>query len=108
MSDMGTFRIEIEIENPLKPGRRQPLANVLVDTGAELSSLPASLLESLGIVRRKLVRLRQADGSALERWVVPALVYAAGASTVDEVIVGEPNDMKLLGCQFLEGLHLRI
>jgi hypothetical protein len=36
-SDMGTFRIDIEIENPARPGARRRLSSVLVDTGAELS-----------------------------------------------------------------------
>ena len=62
MPDMGTFRIDIEIENPARAGRRAALGHVLVDTGAELSWFPAEVLESLGIERRKLVQFRQADG----------------------------------------------
>lgn len=41
MTDMGSFRIDIEIENPARPGTRVPLRNVLVDTGAELSAFRA-------------------------------------------------------------------
>lgn len=108
MPDMGTFRVDVEIQHPWKPERRELLSNVLVDTGAELSCLPAAVLESLGIERRKQVWLRQADGSVFERWIGPALVHAAGTSTIDEVIFGEPNDIKLLGCHSLEGLNLRI
>lgn len=108
MSDMGTFRVDIEIQHPWKPGRREVLTNVLVDTGAELSCFPTTLLESLGIDRRKQIWLRQADGSIFERWIGPALVHAGGTSTVDEVIFGEPSDIKLLGCHSLEGLNLRI
>src|SRR5205823_14491261 len=38
MSDaMGTFRIDVAVENPAQPGRRVELRAVLVDTGAELS-----------------------------------------------------------------------
>ena len=37
--DMGTFRVDIELENPARPGQRLVLRSVLVDTGAELSSL---------------------------------------------------------------------
>ena len=108
MSDMGTFRIQIEIENPFKPGRRELLTNVLVDTGAEFSCLPAAVLESLGVEKRKMVRLRQADGSVLERWLGAAFVYAAGTSTLDEVIFGGPSDIQLLGAHSLEGLNVRI
>lgn len=38
--DMGTFRVDVEIENPARRGARQTLRNVLVDTGAELSWVP--------------------------------------------------------------------
>ena len=106
--EMGTFRIAVEIENPVRTGERRTLASVLVDTGAELSWFPAPILEALGIARRKVVRFRQADGTALERWTGPAFVYAGGTSTVDEVVFGEPNDMVLLGARSLEGLNLRI
>ena len=108
MSDMGTFRIDIEIENPVRPGERRALRSVLVDTGAELTWCPEEMLESLGIARRKLVRFRQADGSVLERWTGPAFVYAGGTSTTDEVVFGEGSDMVLLGARSLEGLNLRV
>jgi len=31
--DMGTFRVDVEIENPARPGERRTLSAVLVDTG---------------------------------------------------------------------------
>ena len=109
MSDeMGSFRIEVEIENPARPGHRQRLSGVLIDTGAELSWVPAGVLESLGIERHKRWRFRQADGSVLERWAGPAWIYAVGTSTVDEVVFGEPGDLVLLGARTLEGLNLRV
>lgn len=49
--EMGTFRVDVEVENPLRPGERQVLRGVLVDTGAELSWFPTEELESLGIER---------------------------------------------------------
>ena len=106
--DMGTFRIDIEIENPAAPGRREVLRNVLVDTGAELSWFPASVLEPLGIQRRKVWHFRQADGTVLARSTGAAFVYAGGTWTADEVVFGEPNDLILLGARSLEGLNLRI
>ena len=105
---MGTFRIDIEIENPARQGFRRAVAGVLVDTGAELSWIPADLLESLGIERRKLWRFRQADGTILERWAGWAGVYAAGTSTIDEVVFGEPGDLVLLGARTLEGFNYRV
>ena len=106
--DVGTFRIDVELENPAAAGRRARVGNVLVDTGAELSWFPAGVLESLGVERRKLWRFRQTDGTVLERWAGPAFVYAAGTSTTDEVVFGEPGDLVLLGARSLEGLNLRV
>ena len=47
MSDqMGTFRIDIELENPARSGARAAVRQVLVDTGSELSWVPAAILAS--------------------------------------------------------------
>jgi predicted aspartyl protease len=109
MSDeMGTFRVDVEVENPIRPGQRQVLRSVLVDTGAELSWFPAELLESLGIERRKIWHFRQADGTVLARWTGWGSLYLAGTTTVDEIVFGERGDLTLLGSRSLEGLNLRI
>jgi hypothetical protein len=47
-----------------RPGERRRVENVLVDTGAELSWVPAPILESLGIERHDRWRFRQADKDA--------------------------------------------
>jgi len=109
MSDtMGTFRVDLEIENPARPGQRVELRNVLVDTGAELSWIPAEVLESLGIERKKIWRFRQAGGTVLERSTGYAIVHVVGTETIDEVVFGEPGDLALLGAHSLEGLNLRV
>lgn len=106
--DMGTFRIDVALENPAAPGRRREFTGVLVDTGAELTVLPAPALEALGIERLKDVRFRQADGTVFERAIGSARVYAAGTVTTDDVVFGEPGDLLLLGARSLEGLNVRI
>ncbi|HEX9580328.1 MAG TPA: hypothetical protein VF970_04405 [Gemmatimonadales bacterium] len=108
LGDMGTFRVDLEIENPARPGKRRALQSVLVDTGAELSWFPKDLLESLGIERVKVWRFRQADGTVLSRWTGGASVHLAGIRTLDEVVFGQPGDLVLLGARSLEGLNLRI
>ena len=108
MSDMGTFRTDVELENPAQSGERRLVSNVLVDTRSELSWIPAPALESLGIKRFKLWRFRQADGTALERWAGAAILYAGGTLTLDEVVFGEPGDLILLGARTLEGLNLLV
>jgi len=106
--EMGSFRVDIEIENPARPGERRTLTSVLVDTGAELSWVPAVILDSLGIARHGQWRFRQADGSIIERQVGGAFVHLAGKQTTDDLVFGEPGDLVLLGSRTLEGLNFRV
>ena len=106
--DIGTFRVDVEIENPARPGERRSLKSVLVDTGAELSWVPAEILESLGIERHNTWHFRQADGTILERRTGAAFMHVSGKRTVDDVVFGEPGDLVLLGSRTLEGLNFRI
>jgi predicted aspartyl protease len=108
MSQMGTFRIDVSVENPAQPGVRRNFAGVLVDTGAELSLFPTPALEALGVERLKQLRFRQADGSVLIRWTGSARIYAAGTVATDDVVFGEAGDLTLLGARSLEGLNLRV
>src|SRR5438045_3960218 len=100
--NMGTFRVDITLENPARPGERRSVQSVLVDTGAELSWIPAAVLDALGIERYATWRFRQADGS--ERWTGPAFVHVAGKRTTDDVA----GDLILLGSRTLEGLNFRV
>ncbi len=106
--DMGSFRVDIEIENPSRPGERREVRSVLVDTGAELSWIPAPVLESLGIARYRIARFRQATRTIVERSVGGARVHVAGNSTMDDVVFGEPADTVILGSRTLEGLNFQI
>ena len=107
-NDMGTFRVDIEVENPARPGQKRTLRSVLVDTGAELSWVPTELLESLGVARNNQWRLRQANGTVLERWTGIVVITVAGKRTGDDVVFGEPGDLTLLGSRSLEGLNFRV
>jgi predicted aspartyl protease len=106
--EMGTFRVDIEIENPATPGARRRLEKMLVDTGAELSWVPAVLLQSLGVERNQVWRFRQADGTVLTRWTGSVAIHLAGKRAADEVVFAEPSDLVLLGSRTLEGFNLRV
>ncbi len=106
--DMGTFRVDVEIENPARPGAKRTLRSVLVDSGAELSWVPGDVLESLGVERNRKWSFRQADGTVLERWTGIVVIGVAGKRTGDDVVFGEPGDLVLLGSRTLEGLNVRI
>src|SRR5262245_28171733 len=109
MSDqMGTFRVDVVVENPARPSARRTVPSVLVDTGAELSWIPAEVLDSLGIERYAKWRFRQADGTILERWTGPAFLHVAGKRATDDVVFGERGDLVLLGSHSLEGLNFRV
>jgi predicted aspartyl protease len=106
--NLGTFRVDIEIENPARPGERRAVRSVLVDTGAELSWVPAEVLQSLGVEHNNRWRFRQADGTVLERWTGIVVLSLAGKKTGDDVVFAEPGDLVLLGARTLEGLNLRV
>jgi predicted aspartyl protease len=109
MSDeMGTFRVDLEIENPARPGAKRLVRSVLVDTGAELSWVPAEVLESLGVERNNKWYFRQANGTVLERWTGTVVVAVAGKRAGDEVVFGEPGDLTLMGSRTLEGFNFRV
>jgi predicted aspartyl protease len=105
---MGTFRTNVELANPLFAGDRVVVKGALVDTGAALSWFPGELLASLRVDRVKLWHFRQADGSVLARWTAAVQVRVGDTSTIDEVVIGEPGDLVLLGARSLEGLNLRV
>jgi predicted aspartyl protease len=107
-NDMGSFRVDVELENPARPGQRRTVRSVLVDTGAELSWVPAEVLESLGVERNNQWHFRQADGTVLERWTGIVIVSVAGRRTGDDVVFGGPGDLVLLGSRTLEGLNFRV
>lgn len=105
---MGTFRTDLEVQNPAAPARRLTVRDALVESGSELTWIPARELEDLGVERAKRLRFRLADGRVLERWVGVAVIHAAGTWTGDDVVFAEPGDSVLLGARTLEGLNVRV
>ena len=107
MSDMGTFRTTIEVEN-LRVGQRRIVEGALVDTGSEYTCIPSPILESLGIKPEVPLTFRLADGRTLERRLGMAIVHVEGRKAPDWVVFGEPGDIVLLGAHSLEGLNYRV
>jgi len=105
---MGSFRVDVELENPARPGQRRTVRSVLVDTGAELSWVTGQVLESLGVEHNNRWLFRQADGTILEPWTGSVLVSVAGKRAADEVVFGQQGDLVLLGSRTLEGLNFRV
>src|SRR5438067_13177618 len=101
--DMGTLRVDVEIENPARPGDRRTLQAVLVVTGAALSWVPADLLDALGVQRHYQWLFRQADGTLLDRWTGRVSMHVAGQVAGGAAVTGEAGDLVRLGSCHREG-----
>src|SRR6187397_3531234 len=88
--DMGIFRTRVGIESHTARGTVQFVDNVMVDTGSEMTWLPAAVLESMGITREHTVRFPMADGSVAIRETGYAIVHVGGGKTSDDVVFALP------------------
>lgn len=75
----------------------------LVDTGSELTWLPADTLRQAGIVPRRKQTFVKATRPTIARDVGYAILASEGYETTDEVVFAEPSDLALLGVRTLEG-----
>ena len=101
---MGHFRIDAEVINIRRPSNKVHVANLLVDTGSELSWVPEELLEQAGIkVEKKDLPFQMANGQLITRSTGYVIFKTAEFETVDEVVFGQRGDLRLLGARTLEG-----
>jgi aspartyl protease family protein len=103
---MGTFNVNIEIGDP--EGRRFEQVEALVDTGATLTSVPASLLRSLGVIPVRRGTFELADGRQVQMDIGETRVKVEGVQTTTSVLFGEEGAAPLLGAMTLEGLLLGV
>ena len=101
---MGTFRVSIEIGDAA--GQRYEIVEALVDTGATYTTLPAPLLERLGVVPHVRDTFVLADGRRVDRDIGRAWVRVNGRAELTLVVFGDPGTPALLGAYTLEGLRL--
>lgn len=107
--DMGTFHVELRVENIARRANGATLRKVMVDTGAEFSWVPEAVLESIGVKREKKdLPFAMANGAVITRATGFALLRVGDAFTVDEVVFAEKGDLSLLGARTLEGLNLMV
>lgn len=102
---MGLTSVMVRISNPADQARGIE-AEMLVDSGAIFSVVPADELLGLGIAPERTERFSLADGSSVTRKVGIARFEVAGRSGGAPVIFGEPGDAWLLGVLSLESLGL--
>ena len=105
---MSVFKVNATAVNPSDLERSTPPLEVLVDTGSELTWLPAEALLQIGIPRLRKRSFQTATKQMVSRDVGYAILRAEGFETIDEVVFAEPGDMNLLGVRTLEGFGVMV
>ena len=106
---MGCFHVNCTVEHIADRSKSATVEKLLVDTGSELTWLPADVLEKLGVKREKKdMAFVMANGSRITRSVGFVVLRIDDAFTVDEVVFAEPGDLSLLGARTLEGMNLTV
>ncbi len=104
---MGAVHVMIRIGHPLHGGDAVS-CQVLADTGATLTMLPATLLAQAGIEPFKEMEFRVADGRKVTRKLGEARIHVNGDAVTARVIFGEPEDASVLGLTVLEEIGLAV
>ena len=105
---MSLFRVNVVARNPKDESLETAPIEALVDTGSELTWLPANVLEQAGIVPRRQRTFVTATRQTVTRDVGYAILASEGFETADEVVFGEPSDLVLLGVRTLEGFGVLV
>src|SRR5260370_13899803 len=87
------FRVNVVAANPKQEEIASPPQQALVDTGSELTWLPADVLGAIGITPRRERQFATANNQILRRPIGYAILRAEGYETNDEVVFAEPHDM---------------
>jgi predicted aspartyl protease len=105
---MGLFYVGCRVFNPVT-SKSAAVRRLMVDTGAESTWINGTVLEAIGIERRKKdLQFQLANGQIITRSVGYAVLMVDKSETVDEVVFAEPGDLQLLGARALEGLNLQV
>ena len=105
---MKRFSVGCRVLNPLT-SKSAVVRRLTVDTGAESTWISATVLEAIGIERRKKdLQFQLANGQIITRSAGYAVLMVDQAETVDEVVFAETGDLQLLGARALEGLNLQV
>ena len=105
---MSMFKVNVVACNPKQEELTTPPVEALVDTGSELTWLPADLLTQTGITPRRRRTFQTATKQVVERNVGYAILRVEGYESVDEVVFAEPGDLALLGVRSLEGFGVAV
>jgi clan AA aspartic protease len=105
---MSVFRVNVIAANIIDQQRVSPPIQALVDSGSELTWLPADVLANIGITPVRNRTFQTATGQTVQRPVGYAILRAEGYETIDEVVHAEAGDATLLGVRTLEGFGVMV
>ena len=103
---MGAVFVTIEVGD-VRGERFQPI-EVLVDTGATFTTVPANILLSLGLSPQRSEPIRLGDGSIINDDICDALVRVEGKTFFTPVTFGKENEPHLLGMVALDTALLAV
>ena len=103
---MGFVHVDVELSNPTDRQRSERI-ELLVDTGATLSVVPAPVLDRLGVSPMGSRNFRGFGGVVRRRTGTVAIAYDGDVAGVT-VVFGEPDDPPILGVTALESLGYQV
>lgn len=104
---LGFTYVKVRLHNPADLAISDEV-ELLVDTGAVLSSVPRSILERLGLTPIERRGLRVYGGAVVERHVGGLVFEYDGNRAMAPVIFGEEKDTSVLGATALEALGYQV
>jgi predicted aspartyl protease len=102
---MGVFKVSARVWN-VSESSKLNVVELLVDTGATYTVLPASVLNSLSVTPIRIARLKLADGRVVERPVGEVGIEIEGFRASATPVVFGDEGVYLLGSVTMEQLGL--
>ena len=100
---MGMVHADLDV---IGVGGRRLTARFLVDSGAFYSVLPETVWRAIGLEPTRDLEFVLADGTSIERQVSDCRFTYQGVEAPSPVVLGEGDDVALLGSVTLETLGL--
>jgi len=104
---MGMTEVRVRVVNLIDATRFADV-DMVVDSGAIYSVVPASVLRAIDVEPRETKVFGLANGVSVQRQVGNVLYEISGSSGAAPVIFGRRGDSSLLGVVTLEALGLRL
>jgi predicted aspartyl protease len=102
---MGTFKVRASIWRVDNPSRRVGVG-LIVDTEATYTMIPQSLLEELGVKKIRVIGLRLANNTVVERPLGEIRIEVEGYSVSATSVIFGYEEIYLLGSVTMEQLGL--